>query len=145
MMHLKLHDLAQALPPLKEWILMELPNSSLSAVSLLAYFFLCSLTSPSAAEDISLTGTWRHKADKAEAVELAEAIDGATREMGLLMRGRAREYLREATQPWKELTLTIEGDQLTFSSNDRSINWRARRGYDAGSIQGREVVHDRRW
>ena len=41
--------------------------------------------------------------------------------MGLLMRGRAREHLREATQPWKELTLTIEGDQLTFSSNDRSI------------------------
>lgn len=42
---------------------MERANSSLAAASLLAYFFLCSLNSLSAAaEDVSLTGTWRHKA-----------------------------------------------------------------------------------
>ncbi len=67
------------------------------------------------------------------------------------MRGRAREHLREATQPWKELTLTIEDRQLTFSSNDRTmkmtidgpvkqVSGERRRGDNAGSIQVRKCA-----
>lgn len=97
-------------------------RTSLSTASILVYCFIAvSFPSPCTAEDASLTGTWRHEARKTEAIERDEAIDNATLEMGLLMRGRARELLREATQPWKVLALTIETDQLNLSSNGRSI------------------------
>jgi hypothetical protein len=36
-------------------------------------------------------------------------------------RGRAREHLREATKPPRELTLTEGKGQLTFSSNGRRL------------------------
>jgi hypothetical protein len=97
-------------------------RTSLSTASFLVYCFIAfSIPSPCAAEDDSLTGTWRHEASKTEATEREEAIDNATLEMGFLIRGRAREHLREATQPWKVLTLTVVNDQLSLSSNGRSI------------------------
>ncbi len=96
--------------------------NSMATTSLATYcFILCSLPSPSIAEDASVAGTWRHEAGKTEAAERDEAIDNATQGMGFLMRGRAREHLHEATRPWRELTLTKENDQLTFSSNGLSM------------------------
>jgi hypothetical protein len=105
----------------KDQFMVSQAKTSLSTTSLLVYCFISfSIPSPSAAEDASLTGTWRHEASKAEATQRDEAIANATLNMGFLMRGRALEQLREATQPWKVLTLTIENDQLNLSANGRS-------------------------
>lgn len=95
-------------------------KSSISPASLVAYCFMLGfLPSPSAAQDASLTGIWRHEANKSETSERCEAINDATKGLGLLMRDRVNEHLREATEPLKELTLTKENGQLTFSSNGR--------------------------
>lgn len=106
----------------KDQFMVSQAKTSLSTASFLVYCFIAfSIPSPSAAEDATLTGTWRHEARKSEATERDEAIDNAALDIGFLMRGRAREHLREATQPWKVLTLTVENDQLNLSSNGRSI------------------------
>ena len=67
------------------------------------------------AQDASLTGVWTHSPDAKEQADRYEAIDQVANRMNLLMRGRARETLREKTAPQPTIQITDEGDRVTFS------------------------------
>lgn len=66
------------------------------------------------AQDGSLTGVWKYELDKEKETDRLAAIDEATEEMVFLMRGQARELLREKTQPHPSLSLSDEGNRVTI-------------------------------
>ena len=73
-----------------------------------------------AAQEATFTGTWYHQRGAAERTR-HEAIDRATEDTGALVRGRARERLREATTPASELTVTEEGNRVTIAARGRRV------------------------
>lgn len=92
------------------------------------------------AQDVTLTGTWRHQGGDAERERRENAIDRATESMGMFTQGPARGRLREATTPARELRFTENGDRVTLRSGDRDVTLTvggpAVRG-DRGTIQAR--------
>lgn len=73
-----------------------------------------------AAQDATLSGTWRHRGGEAERERRHRAIDGATENMGLIMRGTARDRLRSATAPRPELTIQDQGNRVTITTGGRT-------------------------
>lgn len=94
---------------------------------LLAFVTLCFIVSPFqkiAAQDAVLTGNWKYKSEKKiESARLA-AIDEATEGLNFLLRGRARDMLREKTKPQKTLEITDEGHQVAIEAEKRRIIFR---------------------
>ena len=73
------------------------------------------------AQEATFTGTYRHREVAGERSRRYEAIDQATKDLGLLIRGRAREHLRQVTSPPQELTITDKGDQVTVETRGHRV------------------------
>ncbi len=72
-------------------------------------------------QNATFTGTWRHLRGEAEQARRNEAIDRATKDMGFVVRGRAREAIRKATAPAPELTISDQGDRVTVVMGGRRV------------------------
>jgi hypothetical protein len=74
-----------------------------------------------AAQEPTISGTWRHLDLSAERESRYLAIDRATESIGGLMRNGARSRLRDATAPESELTIEDEGQRVTLVSGGRRV------------------------
>lgn len=75
------------------------------------------------AQDASLAGDWTHSRDAAEQEKRYEAIDQATDSMNSLLRGRARQLLREKTKPLASIGLSNGGDRVTMYGPNRRFTF----------------------
>lgn len=94
--------------------------------ALLALTALCFILYPlrdCIAQDATLTGNWKYEAEKKNETARLEAIDQATDELNFLMRGRARDLLREKTKPNPTLKITDEGQQVIIEVDKRRITF----------------------
>ncbi|MBK6689860.1 MAG: hypothetical protein IPG45_35675 [Deltaproteobacteria bacterium] len=66
-------------------------------------------------------GVWRHSPGAQEEQLRVQAIETATKDLGLLVRDRARQRLNERTTPASELKLLLEGDRLEISRQGNSL------------------------
>jgi hypothetical protein len=77
------------------------------------------------AQDVTLTGVWTHSRDakEKEQAQRYEAIDRAIQDMDGLVRGRARQMLREKTTPLSKISLTDGVDRVAISMQNRRVTF----------------------
>jgi hypothetical protein len=75
----------------------------------------------SAAQEPTISGTWRHLDVRAEQESRYQSIDRATESIGGLMRGGARSRLRDATAPEAEITIQDEGERVALATGGRRV------------------------
>jgi hypothetical protein len=104
-------------------LLNDIPTTLLLAVALasVSYGLLDLDRSEAFAQTVTLTGTWRHAGDAAEQTRRHAEIDRVTESIGRLMRGGARERLRDMTSPAPEMTLSDEGERVTIVARDHRV------------------------
>lgn len=88
---------------------------------------LCFILSPlqdCVAQDATLTGNWKYASEKKNEDARLAAIDKATDGLNLLMRGRARDLLRDKTKPNATLKIIDDGHQVAIEVEKRHIKFR---------------------
>ena len=60
-------------------------------------------------------GTWRHVGDAREAEQRKQAIERATEDLSIFVRGMARDRIAERTAPSSELMIEVVGGRLKLS------------------------------
>ena len=82
---------------------------------------------PAAAQDTqskqdSFTGVWSPKGDKKEEQQRLQAIEAATTDMSIFIRGTARKRLGKGTAPPARLQLVVEGERFTVARDTKSFS-----------------------
>ena len=100
-------------------------TGSLLLGAIMACCIIAGLVQQGFAQGATLTGVWTYSRDakEKEQVQRYEAIDRATKDMNGLVRGRARQMLREKTTPLTNISLTDGGDRITFSMQNRRVTF----------------------
>lgn len=99
------------------------PNGSRWLTACTAFCIIVGFAQQGVAQDASLTGDWVLSKDANEQAQRYKAIDQVVQGMNGLIRGRAREMLREKTTPQPSMVLTDEGDRITMSGNNRRVTF----------------------
>jgi hypothetical protein len=70
---------------------------------------------------LSLAGRWRAAETADEKKQRLQAINEATRHLGVFRRGKARRRLAERTSPPQSLIIELEGSKVAIASGDRRL------------------------
>ena len=89
----------------------------------IAFCVIVGFVQPGFAQDATLTGDWTYSRDAKEQAQRYEAIDRVTQGMNGLMRGRARQMLREKTTPHPSIGLSDGGHRVTMSGLNRRVTF----------------------
>ncbi|XZE56110.1 hypothetical protein SH139x_002189 [Planctomycetaceae bacterium SH139] len=99
------------------------PRPPYALLSLTALCFILSPLQDCVAQDATLTGNWKYASEKKNEDARLTAIDKATDGLNFLMRGRARDLLREKTKPKATLEITDGGHQVAIEVEKRRIKF----------------------
>lgn len=96
-------------------------NGSFLSGMYMAVCILIGVAQQGFAQDVALTGVWKHSQDANEQAQRCAAIDKATQGFNRMMRGRAREMLRAKTVPQSGLSLSDNGDRILFAGQNNRV------------------------
>ena len=107
--------------------LRRLMKRIVNARIVVAVLVLGTVAAPAAAQNTpskqdSFTGVWRSKADKREKQQRLKAIEAATADMSIFIRGTARKRLGKGTAPPARMRLVVEGKRFTVARDGKSFS-----------------------